>query len=129
MSLRKDPSSVGIRDVLLEMRRSRMGLIQTADQLRFSYLAVIEGAKYIKGDASLQVQLSSLFCSFFFNVQISVFSNKGSFIKKHIFLFRSHGKSCQMRKMILQSSTLLLLFLLPETPTMAKSSHLLSLKM
>nr|XP_057906487.1 tyrosine-protein phosphatase non-receptor type 1-like [Doryrhamphus excisus] len=54
MSIRKDPSSVRIRDVLLEMRRHRMGLIQTADQLRFSYLAVIEGAKYIKGDVSLQ---------------------------------------------------------------------------
>ncbi|XP_053173700.1 tyrosine-protein phosphatase non-receptor type 1-like [Scomber japonicus] len=54
MSMRKDPSSVRIRDVLLEMRRYRMGLIQTADQLRFSYLAVIEGAKYIKGDTSLQ---------------------------------------------------------------------------
>uniref|UniRef100_A0A3Q3FL09 protein-tyrosine-phosphatase n=1 Tax=Labrus bergylta TaxID=56723 RepID=A0A3Q3FL09_9LABR len=54
MSMRKDPSSVRIRDVLLEMRRHRMGLIQTADQLRFSYLAVIEGAKYIKGDTSLQ---------------------------------------------------------------------------
>lgn len=44
-----------ICDVLLEMRRCRMGLIQTADQLRFSYLAVIEGAKYIMGDSSLQV--------------------------------------------------------------------------
>ncbi|XP_015220087.1 tyrosine-protein phosphatase non-receptor type 1 [Lepisosteus oculatus] len=54
MSLRKDPSSVHIRDVLLEMRRYRMGLIQTADQLRFSYLAVIEGAKCIMGDASVQ---------------------------------------------------------------------------
>ncbi|XP_061909378.1 tyrosine-protein phosphatase non-receptor type 1 isoform X2 [Entelurus aequoreus] len=54
MSIRKDPSSVRIRDVLLEMRRHRMGLIQTADQLRFSYLAVIEGAKYIKGNMSLQ---------------------------------------------------------------------------
>lgn len=54
MSIRKDPSSVRIRDVLLEMRRYRMGLIQTADQLRFSYLAVIEGAKYIKGDTSVQ---------------------------------------------------------------------------
>lgn len=37
------------------MRRYRMGLIQTADQLRFSYLAVIEGAKYIMGDTSVQV--------------------------------------------------------------------------
>lgn len=55
MSRRKDPSSVRICEVLLEMRRCRMGLIQTADQLRFSYLAVIEGAKYIKGDSSLQV--------------------------------------------------------------------------
>ncbi|XP_029363028.1 tyrosine-protein phosphatase non-receptor type 1 [Echeneis naucrates] len=54
MSIRKNPSSVRIRDVLLEMRRYRMGLIQTADQLRFSYLAVNEGAKYIKGDTSLQ---------------------------------------------------------------------------
>uniref|UniRef100_A0A3P9AP51 Tyrosine-protein phosphatase non-receptor type n=1 Tax=Esox lucius TaxID=8010 RepID=A0A3P9AP51_ESOLU len=54
MSMRKDPSSVRIRDVLLEMRRYRMGLIQTPDQLRFSYLAVIEGAKYIMGDTSLQ---------------------------------------------------------------------------
>ncbi|XP_076022944.1 tyrosine-protein phosphatase non-receptor type 1 [Genypterus blacodes] len=54
MSTRKEPSSVRVREVLLEMRRSRMGLIQTADQLRFSYLAVIEGAKYIKGDQSLQ---------------------------------------------------------------------------
>ncbi|XP_033910471.1 tyrosine-protein phosphatase non-receptor type 1-like [Acipenser ruthenus] len=54
MSLRKDPSSVSVRDVLLEMRRFRMGLIQTADQLRFSYLAVIEGAKSIMGDPSVQ---------------------------------------------------------------------------
>lgn len=54
MSLRKDPSSVKIKDVLLEMRRYRMGLIQTADQLRFSYLAVIEGAKCIMGDTSIQ---------------------------------------------------------------------------
>uniref|UniRef100_A0AAV2LZI5 Tyrosine-protein phosphatase non-receptor type n=1 Tax=Knipowitschia caucasica TaxID=637954 RepID=A0AAV2LZI5_KNICA len=54
MSMRRDPSSVRIQDVLLEMRRHRMGLIQTADQLRFSYLAVIEGAKYIDGDKTLQ---------------------------------------------------------------------------
>lgn len=62
MSHRKDPSSVRIREVLLEMRRYRMGLIQTADQLRFSYLAVIEGAKYIgrDGDLSLQASPTSL---------------------------------------------------------------------
>ncbi|KAI4881500.1 hypothetical protein NFI96_012325, partial [Prochilodus magdalenae] len=54
MSLRNDPSSVRIKDILLDMRQYRMGLIQTADQLRFSYLAVIEGAKSILGDSSVQ---------------------------------------------------------------------------
>lgn len=62
MSLREDPSSVRIKDVLLDMRGYRMGLIQTADQLRFSYLAVIEGAKSIMGDKSVQVRLDDLYC-------------------------------------------------------------------
>lgn len=38
-------NSVKVRDILLEMRKQRMGLIQTPDQLRFSYLAIIEGSK------------------------------------------------------------------------------------
>lgn len=33
------------------MRKYRMGLIQTPDQLRFSYMAVLEGAKHIRGDS------------------------------------------------------------------------------
>lgn len=37
--------NLNIQETLLEMRRHRMGLIQTPDQLRFSYQAVIEGAK------------------------------------------------------------------------------------
>lgn len=45
MSKRENPSSVDIQRVLLDMREYRMGLIQTPDQLRFSYMAVIEGAK------------------------------------------------------------------------------------
>ncbi|EPY88330.1 Tyrosine-protein phosphatase, non-receptor type 1-like protein [Camelus ferus] len=61
MDKRKDPSSVDIKKVLLEMRKFRMGLIQTADQLRFSYLAVIEGAKYIMGDSSVQVSIAFAF--------------------------------------------------------------------
>uniref|UniRef100_V9KT99 Tyrosine-protein phosphatase non-receptor type n=1 Tax=Callorhinchus milii TaxID=7868 RepID=V9KT99_CALMI len=52
MEKRKNPSSVDIKKVLLGMRKDRMGLIQTADQLRFSYIAVIEGEKRIKGDSS-----------------------------------------------------------------------------
>lgn len=42
---RKDRDFVSVRDVLLEMRKQRMGLIQTPVQLRFSYLAIIEGLK------------------------------------------------------------------------------------
>jgi len=55
MDKRKDPSSVDIKSILLDMRKYRMGLIQTPDQLRFSYMAVLEGAKCIMGDASVQV--------------------------------------------------------------------------
>ncbi|XP_073703070.1 LOW QUALITY PROTEIN: tyrosine-protein phosphatase non-receptor type 2a [Garra rufa] len=54
MDKRKDPSSVDIQKVLLDMREYRMGLIQTPDQLRFSYMAVMEGAKSILGDSFLQ---------------------------------------------------------------------------
>ncbi|KAI3358071.1 hypothetical protein L3Q82_003082 [Scortum barcoo] len=54
MDKRKDPSSVDIKSILLDMRKYRMGLIQTPDQLRFSYMAVLEGAKYIMGDSSVQ---------------------------------------------------------------------------
>nr|XP_060630999.1 tyrosine-protein phosphatase non-receptor type 2 isoform X1 [Anolis sagrei ordinatus] len=54
MEKREDPFSVDIKQVLLNMRKYRMGLIQTPDQLRFSYMAVIEGAKYIMGDPTIQ---------------------------------------------------------------------------
>ncbi|KAK9892628.1 hypothetical protein WA026_021006 [Henosepilachna vigintioctopunctata] len=37
--------SVDVKEILLDMRKYRMGLIQTAEQLRFSYQAIIEGAK------------------------------------------------------------------------------------
>ena len=42
-----------IQQVLIDMRRYRMGLIQTADQLRFSYLAVIMGGKTILSYGSI----------------------------------------------------------------------------
>lgn len=57
MEKREDPLSVDIKQVLLNMRKYRMGLIQTPDQLRFSYMAVIEGAKYIMGDSTIQVSV------------------------------------------------------------------------
>ncbi|XP_063048633.1 LOW QUALITY PROTEIN: tyrosine-protein phosphatase non-receptor type 1-like, partial [Engraulis encrasicolus] len=58
MEKRREPSLVDIKRILLDMRRYRMGLIQTADQLRFSYMAVREGAKSILGDGSAQVLYS-----------------------------------------------------------------------
>ncbi|MEE6464570.1 hypothetical protein FKM82_006293 [Ascaphus truei] len=60
MEKRTDPSSVDIKQVLLNMRSYRMGLIQTPGQLRFSYMAVLEGTKYIMGDSSLQNQWKEL---------------------------------------------------------------------
>ncbi|XP_018412332.1 PREDICTED: tyrosine-protein phosphatase non-receptor type 2 [Nanorana parkeri] len=51
---RKDPSTVEIKQVLLNMRSYRMGLIQTPGQLRFSYMAVIEGTKLIMEGSSQQ---------------------------------------------------------------------------
>ena len=38
---------VDVIKVLLELRQYRMGLIQTHDQLRFSYLAIIEGSQRV----------------------------------------------------------------------------------
>ncbi|KAK3085951.1 hypothetical protein FSP39_011214 [Pinctada imbricata] len=43
----KSIDSVDVRSMLLDMRKYRMGLIQTPDQLRFSFQAIIEGGKRI----------------------------------------------------------------------------------
>lgn len=51
--------AVDIQKVLLDMREYRMGLIQTPDQLRFSYMAVMEGAKVILGDSTSQSPIVS----------------------------------------------------------------------
>lgn len=51
---------INVKQVLLNMRKYRMGLIQTPDQLRFSYMAIIEGAKCIKGDSNIQKRWKEL---------------------------------------------------------------------
>ncbi|XP_012528069.1 tyrosine-protein phosphatase non-receptor type 1 isoform X2 [Monomorium pharaonis] len=43
-------NALDVRHELLEMRRSRMGLIQTPEQLCFSYAAIIQGAKQLPLD-------------------------------------------------------------------------------
>lgn len=42
---KEGPQTVNIKETLLKMRTYRMGLIQTEDQLKFSYLSIIEGAR------------------------------------------------------------------------------------
>ena len=49
-----DADSVDIQGTLLEMRKQRYGLIQTPEQLRFSYIAILEGASAILGTADPQ---------------------------------------------------------------------------
>ncbi|KAF5284064.1 hypothetical protein FQR65_LT13610 [Abscondita terminalis] len=44
-------NSVDVKEILLEMRRYRMGLIQTPEQLKFSYQAIIEGAKQLSNSS------------------------------------------------------------------------------
>ena len=47
----QDLESIDVRQILMDMRQYRMGLIQATEQLRFSYLAIIEGAKRILSDS------------------------------------------------------------------------------
>ena len=42
-----DMDQVSITDLLLEIRQYRVGLIQTPDQLRFTYLAILEGVRVL----------------------------------------------------------------------------------
>ena len=44
MEQTRDLSTIDLQQILLNMRSQRLGLIQTPDQLRFSYIAVLQGA-------------------------------------------------------------------------------------
>lgn len=47
-------STINVRKMLTAMRRSRVGLIQSCDQLRFTYQAIIEGGRaLLRLDASV----------------------------------------------------------------------------
>lgn len=90
----KSPSSVDIQKVLLDMREYRMGLIQTPDQLRFSYMAVIEGAKLILTDNSAaQVAQSQGWRVrwYFQNVSGSYFGH----VKNNVVIRRFSGNKCK----------------------------------
>lgn len=42
-----DLNQIDIKAMLLEIRQYRVGLIQTPDQLRFTYLAILEGVRVL----------------------------------------------------------------------------------
>uniref|UniRef100_F7EZU4 Tyrosine-protein phosphatase non-receptor type n=1 Tax=Monodelphis domestica TaxID=13616 RepID=F7EZU4_MONDO len=60
MEKKEHPFSLNIRKVLVSLRKYRMGLIQTPEQLRFSYVAVIEGAKFLMGDENVRKKWKQL---------------------------------------------------------------------
>lgn len=61
---------MSVQDVLLELRKYRMGLIQTYDQLKFSYEAIIEGMKRMNNDVSI----INFFFKFWYNKFLIQFS-------------------------------------------------------
>ncbi|KAM8966061.1 tyrosine-protein phosphatase non-receptor type 2-like [Sarcophilus harrisii] len=63
MEKKDDPFTLNIKRVLVIMRKYRMGLVQTPDQLRFSYMAIIEGAKYLMGDESIKKKWKDFNCA------------------------------------------------------------------
>lgn len=63
--------SINVKEMLLQMRSYRMGLIQTSDQLRFSYQAIIQGAHEILQNGSL----GSLLVSLPFGIYVIVVNN------------------------------------------------------
>lgn len=62
---KKGVDNVNVAEVLLQMRKCRMGLIQTADQLRFSYIALLQG---LKVDWSAQDEVQTSQCLPMFSV-------------------------------------------------------------
>lgn len=39
----RKPDNIDVKEMLLQLRKYRVGLVQTPEQLRFSYLAIIQG--------------------------------------------------------------------------------------
>lgn len=73
------PDHINIADLLLELRSSRMGLIQTADQLYFSYQAIIEGIKHLNDPVIVLfclIHFSTFFYSDSFHILQAFFNNE-----------------------------------------------------
>ena len=61
-----------VLEVLLDMRRYRMGLIQTPDQLRFSYQAIVHAARQRLAAATPLVSYTDKWGCVFTGLQITL---------------------------------------------------------
>lgn len=52
-----DMDQIDIKAMLLEIRQYRVGLIQTPDQLRFTYLAILEGVRVLMPDVYQRAEI------------------------------------------------------------------------
>uniref|UniRef100_T1J8T1 protein-tyrosine-phosphatase n=1 Tax=Strigamia maritima TaxID=126957 RepID=T1J8T1_STRMM len=73
--------SVSVDKVLLDMRKCRMGLVTTPEQLRFAYLAIIEGGKR---------SLSGIFTENFIYEEL-LKKNKSNVVKRCLLLSERHS--------------------------------------
>lgn len=48
----KDNGDIDVQEILLDLRKSRIGLIQTPDQLKFAYIVLIEAVKRKRGETT-----------------------------------------------------------------------------
>lgn len=69
----EDVVDVSVKDVLLELRKGRMGLIQTSDQLSFSYEAIIEGIERMEKHVNFELFL-----------KLKIFTNFSCFLCRHL---------------------------------------------
>lgn len=84
--------SIDIHELLVEMRKSRMGLIQATDQLRFSYQAIIEGMLRRLADEVSTFTISHFKSDRIFTSILLVFSDFGAnivYLTKPYFLNRT----------------------------------------
>jgi len=55
-----DMDQIDIKAMLLEIRQYRVGLIQTPDQLRFTYLAILEGVRVLMPDVYHRAEVNHI---------------------------------------------------------------------
>lgn len=81
----KDPAKIDLKHMVIEYRKSRMGLIQTPEQLRFAWKAVIDA---LDNEKWVNIVICDKFvCSF------QIFLYLEEFIDKYMLRRRSQLRS------------------------------------